>query len=170
MNNEILVEVSYNFLLNNTRSNFDRGREERSSRVKITNTIFVPAISTNELQVEGEARTTSSSYTPKIIFQNVIFRDEPGTGTASIMGTDGEQYHFDRINKSRADVKVACSCLDFYWRFAAFNHRDGALAAEPPDPYSKKTDREPVNPNEVSGVCKHIIRLVDELEKQNMFN
>ena len=166
---EILLEISYDTLLSNTRSNFDTGRDDRAGKVKIVNTIFVPAPNSDELQVQGEARTTNNSYQSRIIFENVIFKPEQDSETVSVIGTDGEEYHFSRINKARTDVKVSCTCLDFYYRFAAFNHRDNALASEPPEPYSKKTNRAPVNPAEVSGVCKHLIRLVEELEKNNIF-
>jgi hypothetical protein len=169
MSKKILLELSYDNLLANTRSNFDTGRDERASKVKIVNTIFVPAPNSDELQIEGEARTKSNSYQTRIIFENVIFKPDVDRETVSVMGTDGEEYHFNRINSGRSDVKVSCTCLDFYYRFAAFNHRDNALAAEPPKPYSKKTDRAPVNPSEVPGVCKHLIRLVEELEKNNIF-
>jgi hypothetical protein len=165
----ILLELSYDTLLSNTRSNFDSGRDDRSGRVKIVNTVFVPAPGSDELQIEGQARTANSSYNTRAIFENVIFKNDPDQNTASIIATDGEEYHFNRINKGRSDIKVSCSCLDFYYRFAAFNHKANALASEPPKPYVKKTDRAPVNPNEVPGVCKHIIRLVEELEKSDLF-
>jgi hypothetical protein len=50
--------------------------------------------------------------------------------------------------------------MDFYWRFATWNNRDDALIGNPPPRYRKKTDRPPVNPQKVSGACKHIMKLI----------
>lgn len=166
----LLLEIAYDKLLQNTRRNFDTGRSGRASDVRITNTLFMPYVGNDMLEAEGESQTTNGKYTSRVIFDNVIFKDEESDNTASVVAVDGEHYYFTKINRVRSNVKVSCSCLDFHYRFAAYNHRDDALAAKPPKPYVKKTDRQPVNPAEVSGVCKHIIRLVEELDRDNIFS
>jgi hypothetical protein len=166
---KVLLEISYDKLIGNTDGNFD-GRSDRASDVRLTNTVFIPHFNDNMLEIKAESQTKNGKYTSRVIFQNVIFKDDEEQGTSKIITPDGSEYYFKSINRRRGDVKVSCSCLDFYWRFASFNHRDNALASDPPKPYVKKTDRPPVNPKQLSGVCKHLIRLVDELEKDNMFS
>ena len=167
--NKILLEISYNNLLRNTDKHFS-GRSKRASDVALTNTVFIPYINDNYLEIESESRTKNGKYISRIVFENVVFKDEGDEKSAKIISPDGTEYYFKPINRRKVNVKVSCTCLDFYYRFAAFNQRDDALASDPPDPYVKKTDRPPVNPAKVSGVCKHLIRMVDELEKDNVFS
>lgn len=171
MENKFLIELAYSKLIYNTRKGFGSTRKQRASSVNLTNTIFIPLPKTDELQVQSESRTVNDSYKSIIIFTNIIFRDEPSTQTATVVGVDGEEYHFTKINKNRSNVKVNCSCLDFNYRFASFNHRDGALAGDPPDPYIRKkgSNRGPVNPKKVSGLCKHLQRMGEELEREGIF-
>jgi hypothetical protein len=58
--------------------------------------------------------------------------------------------------------------MDFYWRFAMYNDKDDSLLGKPPAPYVKKTDREPQNPKQVPGVCKHITALADKLRLERV--
>lgn len=166
---EPLLEMSYMKLLYNTRTGFDSKRKQKSTEVKLTNTIFIPYIEDNMLEAQSESRTVNDTYTSKIIFQNVIFKTEVTSQTASVVGTDGTEYNFMKIHKNRTDVKVSCTCLDFHYRFAAYNQRDNALAGDSPETYVKKTDRKPANPSKVSGLCKHLIRMTTELENKRMF-
>jgi hypothetical protein len=169
-NNESLLEIAYDRLEQNAEKKLKPGRKERASDVTLTNTVFIPYFNDNYLEIESKSRTTNGSYISRIVFENVVFRDEEMKDSAKIMTPDGSEYYFKPINRKRAQVKVSCTCLDFYYRFAQYNHRDDALASDPPKPYVKKTDRAPVNPAEVSGVCKHLIRMVEELEKDNVFS
>lgn len=166
----ILLELTYNTLVRYTKQAFDDGREKRSSEVKVSNTIFVPMIDNNSLEISSETRTNDGTYKSKVIFNGVFYRDEESPTTATVMGVDGEEYIFERINKNRTKVKVMCNCLDFYYRFAVFNKTKDALAGDPPPAYVKKTDRPPVNPAKSAGLCKHIIRLVDELDSSGIFS
>lgn len=169
--NKVLLEISYDKMLRSTDGKMPgKKRSDKSSDVNITNTMFIPHINENTLRVESETQTTNGKYTSTILFENVVFRDEGDESMSKVMSPDGTEYYFKPINRKRSDVKVSCTCLDFYWRFASFNQRDNALASDPPKPYVKKTDRPPVNPSKVSGVCKHLIRMVEELEKDNVFD
>lgn len=169
MNKQILLELTYDTLIRNTNRYFTKSRDDRASTVKVSNTLFIPYIDQDQLEIESYTRTTNGKYTTRLIFDNVIFRDEESPNTARIISADGTEYYFDRINRRRAQVKVNCTCLDFYYRFAAYNNKASALAADPPKPYIKTTDRPPVNPRGAAGLCKHIMRLSKELSKNNLF-
>jgi hypothetical protein len=70
------------------------------------------------------------------------------------------------IDVDLTPVQVRCTCSDFYWRFAAHNHKYGCLCGPEPEPYEKKTDRKPVNPDEIPGLCKHLLNVVAILQEQ----
>ena len=54
-------------------------------------------------------------------------------------------------------LRCHCNCLDFYWRFASFNAKDKSLIGKAPKPYKPVSNRGPVNPKKVPGVCKHLL-------------
>lgn len=166
---KILLETTLARLLRNTTRAFKDDRDKKSSNVRLTNTIFIPYLNNDSLEIRSISQTDNGKYNSIIIVDNVIYRDDESNKTAKIITTDGTEYYFDRLQSNRSNVKVSCTCLDFHYRFAIYNGRDDALASDMPEPYIKKTDRPEVNPTKVSGVCKHIIRLVDELKRDNIF-
>lgn len=165
----ILLETEYGVLLGNTLANFTHNRKQAASKVQITKTNFVPSIDNETLEVKSITNTESQKYKTTLFFDDVEYVDAPGGSIATILGTDGEEYYFKKIPLNRIDVKVKCTCLDFYYRFAKWNSGDDSLIGNPPPPYVRKTNRPPVNPNKVPGVCKHIIKVTDKLMSQRLF-
>lgn len=165
----ILLEMPFTELEKNTKQAFGNDRHSKASTVKVTSSVFIPDITNDRLIIEAESRTDGDTYMSRIIFDNVIFKDDGTPDMARIITVDGSEYYFNRINKSKANVKVGCSCLDFHYRFASYNFKHGALADNAPKPYVKKTDRPPVNPTQVAGLCKHLIRVFNELRTDNIF-
>ena len=98
--------------------------------------------------------------------------------------------YFARPSVAKTKVKVTCTCKDFYWTWWwAINKGDSLSGAKFPHPsqitgrrtrvtdekpYGAKPGRHPVtgrlgikrNPNDDAGVCKHIVRLTEELLKK----
>jgi hypothetical protein len=52
-------------------------------------------------------------------------------------------------------IMVRCDCHDFRWRFAYYDKVNGALYGATPPPYTPVSNRGPVNPRHLPGVCKH---------------
>lgn len=165
----ILNETEYGVLLGNTLNNFATKRNINAEKVKIVKTIFIPSYDDETLEVRSTSNTLEQRYRTKIMLDDVEFLDEPDRNAVTIIGSDSRKYYLKRIPLNRIDVKVSCSCLDFYYRFAKWNHNDDALIGDPPPPYIKKTNRPPVNPAKVSGVCKHLIKLTNQLIAQRLF-
>src|SRR6185312_5193103 len=159
----ILTETEYGVLLGNTLAHFLSNRKQSSSKVQIARTVFIPSLDDETLEVRATTNTKEQKYRTAIIFDDIEWLDEKEPNSASIIGSDNNEYYLTRIPLNNIDVKVKCSCLDFYYRFAVWNHRDQSLIGKPPPPYIKTTDRPPVNPSRVPGVCKHIIKLLDTL-------
>lgn len=165
----ILNETEYGVLLGHTLSNFVHNRKQVSANVQVNKTIFIPSFENESLEVRATTNTEDTRYRTSMIFDEIEYQDEKSPSSVSIIGTDGHEYYLRRIPLNNIDVKVRCTCPDFYWRFATWDHKDNALIGEPPPPYVKKTNSPPVNPNRVSGVCKHLIKLTDSLINKRLF-
>jgi hypothetical protein len=167
--NNILLETEYGVLLGNTLANFVHNRKQAASKVQISKTNFIPSIDNGTLEVKAITNTGNQKYKTSLYFDDVEFLDEPVGNAATVIGADGDEYYLERIPLNQIDVKVKCTCLDFYYRFATWNSGDESLIGKPPPPYIRKTTtRPPVNPAKVPGVCKHIIKLTDKLISQRM--
>lgn len=160
-------EATYNDLRQNIQRGFPetRKRQHATGEVNVTNVQYVPIA--GGLQVNARSRSNGHDYAQTIMFTNVPHND--GGEGVSFTGTDGQEHTIQPISLQGARVKVNCSCLDFHYRFAMWNFNDAALAGPKPQLYQRKTaDRPPVNPTQVSGVCKHLIKLVDTLRQNRL--
>lgn len=151
------------------RQNIQRGfpdtrkRQHATGEVNITNVQYVPIA--GGLQVKSASRSNGNNYNQVIIFSGVKQAPEGATYT----GTDGAEHTIEPIALPGSNVKVNCNCLDFHYRFALWNFNDNALAGPKPPLYRRKTThRPPANPLQVSGVCKHILKLVDALRQNGL--
>lgn len=165
----ILTETEYGVLLGNTISNFLSNRKQSSTKVQVIKTIFIPSFDNESLEVRATTYSKKQKYRTVLLFDDIEWLDEPSNNSTEIIGSDNREYYLNRLPLNNIDIKVKCSCLDFYYRFAVWNHKDDSLIGDPPPPYIKKTNSPPVNPNRVPGVCKHIIKLLDKLISQRLF-
>lgn len=176
----MLLERSMNSLVSVTSANFGASRQSDANAVQVRNIKYSPAIQQGILRIECETFSRSTDvYTTIIQINNVEFvgeeqynelRDSGGGKRGfEFTGSDGSNYYAAYDSGMSLDVKVGCTCEDFRWRFSYYNSIDGALLGEPPQPYVRKTNRPPVNQNKTPGVCKHLIRLKKELEREDGF-
>jgi len=127
-----------------------------------------PYRNTGQLEVTATTVSGGKNYETTVMFEDVVYEDSDQSDNVSFTGSDGDEHHIIPIDLSKSNVKVACECLDFYWRFAPFNSKDGSLHGQPPSPYAKKTDRPPVNKNKTPGVCKHLMKTITELKQEGV--
>ena len=158
---KLLLEDGFQNLYNNTLRNFPK-RKESSHRVQLVTTMFIPAVDNNSLEVRAKTRTDSGSYDSLIYFENVEFVNPEDMGATTFVGPDGSEYAIQPIPRNN-NVQVNCTCLDFYYSFAVWNDKRNSLFGDSPDPYVKKTDRAPRNPNHAPGLCKHLMKFFDEM-------
>jgi hypothetical protein len=81
---------------------------------------------------------------------------------------DGNFDAFMQMIESGVDVvdkpcKFDCECMDFYWRFKPYVFEKGSGVGKPPEPYEKKTNRKPLNPDKIPAFCKHLAAVYDYL-------
>ncbi len=139
-------------------------RQNAIDPVRIVSMELLPYIGTKNLNVTTLASSDGTNYSPKIIFNGVLFDDEGQADNITFKAKDGEDYHVKPLLLAQHNVRVRCNCLDFYWRFAAFNAKDKSLIGTKPKPYQPKTNRGPVNPKQVPGVCKHLIATIKAMK------
>ncbi len=132
--------------------------------VNILTMELIPARESQTLMIQSDVNSDGKIYNQKIQFRPVIFEDSDQYNNASFVGPDKDEYHIIPIELNRATVKVHCTCLDFYWRFASTDYTVDALDGTPPPPYNATGRRPPVNPRGVPGVCKHLLKVVNQLK------
>lgn len=141
----------------------NRQKNANSDPINVTTLELLPFIGTRNLNVRAVVTNKGSTYNSTVIFNDVDFDADDAPDNVSFTAKDGNEYHVKPIILTQHTVRVRCNCLDFYWRFAAFNAKDKSLIGAPPKPYQRKTDRGPVNPQEVPGVCKHLMATIKAL-------
>lgn len=165
----LLLELSLSNMRNNVKRDFGNDRETRANRVNVINYDIIPSVAEKTLLVKARIRgEEGKNYQPQIRFVNAKFSDIAQTGFTTIKAVDGTDYFVKIFTAAQTQAKVKCNCLDFYWRYATWNHAKNGLEGEPPKPYVKKTDSEPVNPNKSPGVCKHLIKLITFLRTEQI--
>ena len=168
----ILLELTYNQLLSKTKTAptiKDSPREQNANKVNVQEVNLLPSLQDKTLTAKARTRGKDKHYETIIVFSGVQYFNEGGHGRQEIQAADGSTYFIDPIRPYKSNVKVRCTCLDFYFRFSVWDQRDDALTGDPPEPYRRKTDSyPPVNPSKVSGLCKHIIGLMKYLKTQRI--
>jgi hypothetical protein len=145
-----------------------RKRQHAVDPIQITQMKLVPYRNSGALQVEGLAQSDGKKYDTIMLFSDVVYEDGDQGDNVTFKGSDNQEYHIQPIQLSRNNVKVRCSCLDFRWRFALWNSKDGSLYGDPPGPYKKKTNRPPVNPQRVPALCKHLMKTTIALKQSGV--
>lgn len=167
-----LVENSLAVLYNNTISNFDTDRQAGAGRVQIVNKIYVASPTQGIVMVKATSRSSAKQYDTRMSFEGVEYQqgeEDEGGNTTSFQSPDGQDYTIVPVDYNNSEVRVSCSCLDFYYRFAVWNSKDSSLLGNPPAPYVSKTKGgEPRNPNQVPGMCKHLMALTEDLRQEGI--
>lgn len=179
---ERLTETTYGDLERNVM-NFQpptKKRQHALAPLQIQGMEFSPIPNAGNLLVEGIVNNSQSEtkmnaqYAPKILFSEVEFHQPEGEeevsnpNTLTIEGKNGKEFTISPLILNKNNVKVGCNCLDFWWRFSFYNHRDQSLLGYDMGFYKKRTQRPPVNPRQVPAMCKHLLKLAIELKNNRI--
>lgn len=165
---DVLLELSLSNLKNNVTRGFGREREQRANKIKVTNYEAIPSVSSREMLFKARIVGEEGNYQVQVRFTNTKFSDTIQPGFAEVTAMDGQTYFVKQYTLSQTQCKVNCNCLDFHYRFAVWNNNKKSLEGNPPPPYIKVTDRPPVNPNKLPGVCKHIMKFMTFLKGEGI--
>ena len=165
-----LDETTISQLQNNIRQLDTKKRQFATDPITVTNISMVPSVPSNVLEFKATTSSDGKKYDTTVMFMNVNFEDEETGLNVTFTASDDEEYNIEKINLNRTNVKVRCTCLDFYHRFAEYNSRDGSLYGKAPAPYVPKTDRASSNPRKLPGLCKHLLKTVDGLRQAGLIS
>lgn len=153
-------------------------RQHATDTIRVVEMVYLPFIGTKNLNVDARvsspnnkqdpSKQKTTQYSPKLIFNQVVFEEESTDANISFVAKDGQEYHMQPINLAEATVRVNCDCLDFYWRFKSYNAKDQSLAGRAPPPYKPISNRGPSNIKRVPGLCKHLLKTVEALKQAKM--
>lgn len=145
-----------------------RKRQHATGEVVVSNVQYMPYIGMKMLHVKSLSASNGHQYQQALQFMKVLFEPEDTESNATFQASDGEDYHVQPLELTGHSVKVRCNCLDFHYRFANYNSQDKSLVGKPPPLYQRKTNRPPVNPDQVPGMCKHLLKLVEMLRRYGL--
>lgn len=162
-------DSTYNQLDTNIRRGFPdtNKRQNATGPVSITKLEYIP-YEDGQLRAQAEAVSQGNRYQPVIMFRDVQYEPENLPTNVTLRAANGQEFHIQPIPLAQVNVRVRCTCLDFYFRFSSYNSSDNSLAGAAPQPYLAKGERPPANPQQVPGVCKHIIKVVDRLKQSGV--
>jgi hypothetical protein len=167
----ILQQLEEDSSVPQLQQNIERGfpetrkRQHATNEVVVSNVQYMPYIGMKMLHVKSISASNGHQYQQALQFMRVAFEPEDTETNATFQASDGEDYHIQPLQLTGHNVKVRCNCLDFHYRFANYNAQDKSLVGKPPPLYQKKTNRPPVNPGQVPGMCKHLLKLVEMLRR-----
>lgn len=139
-------------------------RQHSIDPVDITELNLTPFLGMNTLFIRGTAHSNESgkTYNPMILFKGVAYHPfKNSVNWIEFTASDGQSYVLERLNKN--DVLVRCNCADFSWRFNYFDHIDNSLYGKVRRKYEAEINPGSANPQEMPGMCKHLMKLVQTL-------
>jgi len=139
-----------------------RKRQHSIDIIRIEEVNFTPFLGMRTLFVRSRALNIENGnvYNPMILFKDVIYHPEKERDEwIEIAGSDGRNYILERLEQDTNDILVRCNCPDFQWRFNYFDHEDRSLYGRKRRKYEAAVAPGSANPNEMPGMCKHLIKL-----------
>ena len=162
-------ETSFSNLYKNIEMGFPttKYRQHATHPIKIINFEWTPFIGMKTLFVRGIAESNDKEYSPMILFKRVNFslNEEKHVNIVS----NGKKYFFEKLSLENNDVLVRCNCGDFKYRFSYYNKLGKSLYGTVTSKYESQGLRGPINPQKVSGLCKHCIKIFEVLNNSDMF-
>ena len=120
------------------------------------------------LQLKCFGETEDSEHIVNMQFEGLKYVDEvPKNAEYKTFEYKGEQYHFEHPTID-TEVKVRCSCSDYTYRFSYANWKAKCQFGSKPKAYKKKTNRKPLNPDLIPGMCKHISQAQSYLKVEDI--
>lgn len=173
MQNDNLInflEVSLQKLYDNSVIAFPstKKRQHAIDTVVIEHLEWIPFLGVKTLFIKGTIKNEGRKNEAIMLFKGVKYADNEGKKTIPIMTSIGKKVFIEQISAEQNDVLVRCSCKDFYWRFMHFDKDEKALFGKDRKKYEAIYNPGSSNPKEMSGVCKHLIKLGKVLKSSNL--
>lgn len=141
-------------------------RQHATDPIRVIEVNWTPFVGVKTLFAKARVFSEESGkeYNPMVLFKKMIYHPaKENKDWIQIDGKDGRKYIFERIKNN--DVLVRCNCADFKWRFNYFDHLDKSLYGRVRSKYEAIANPGSANPQELPGMCKHLIKFVQTLNK-----
>jgi hypothetical protein len=143
-------------------------RQYSTDTVRVEHVDWVPFKGVGTLFVKGLCRNEGRKNECIVLFKGVDYRDGESKGSVPVRSSDGRVVHVGRLSESSHEVMVRCSCADFRWRFAHWNKVDKSLYGRGPRKYEAIARPGSSNPDETSGMCKHLMKMAKILRESGL--
>lgn len=163
---EYLAELTVKDVVDGTaKFRFPVDKYPQSQFIKIKK--IQPYIGTKLLTFSGEApsftRNGEAGYNQIIVFKNVEFsEEEPEIDKDKWKYLDEYKVWYKKPGLDDNDIQLRCGCPDQRFRFQYALKLNKALFGNLIK-YTKKTNRPPLNPDNIPGVCKHNYNFIKAL-------
>lgn len=108
--------------------------------------------------------TVNSSSKPRKYDVEVAFSKVEKTENLTI--EEIEEGFKPKPNLLEHEIAVRCNCDSYWSRFYKANHFNSATIGAPFRKGRNRSGRKPYNPNNIPGVCKHLIQFISYLQEQ----
>lgn len=162
---EYLIELTIKDIMDGTKQFRHVVKEYPQAKfMKITK--IMPSIGVKTLSFYGEAPSftrNEAAYNQTVVFKEVEFsEEEPEYDKEDWYFLEDKNVWYKKPGLDENDVLLRCQCPDFRFRFSYALKKEKALSGQLIS-YKKKTDREPLNPENIPGMCKHLYNFTKAL-------
>lgn len=164
-NNFTITEATIPELRRNLETGFPNTKKRQHSvnEVQVLAINYIPNPTQKTLYIASTTTASAANqYHQNISLSNIMF-DLVDSDINIRLERNNKPFYVRPVNEENTDIMVSCNCQDYLMRFANINAENNCHIGELPPPYTKTTNRPPVNPSRVPGMCKHIIKVVDYL-------
>ena len=144
-------------------------RQHVTGPVEIKAISWLPYLGMRTLLCRALVENNGNEYNSLILFRGVNFFPQKQPALVEITGQDGQKYFLERMFNDLNNVNVRCNCPDFRWRFRYYDHLDRSLYGHKGAAY-QSAGGPPANPNEMPGICKHLMKLMQNLNDAGLLD
>lgn len=145
-----------------------REQQYKVKKVSVVDTKYIQR--TKQLYIYGEALplTGDKLYKLIIVFDGITSSDIPDKTHKLIYRPEHNPPIYLSKPNMHTNVRVRCSCPDYYFSFEYYNKQKKALIGPHKDYVRKTTWYPPRNPQHLPGMCKHTLVMLNKLIKSGL--
>lgn len=157
--------------INELRASFSQIRARQGAPRPVSILSKVPVLFTKIFTIKAEARGTKI-YPLVMTFYNVDYSLERDKQHPFLVRPRvGEPFFMQPLSETQNPVQLRCQCPFFRFAWAEGDKESKALSGPTFPAYIQKTARAPrpsVNPQQLPGICKHLVGLITKLESDRL--
>lgn len=142
-------------------------RQHATHEVHVTKLQYTPLLQNDILRINSSTSSDNgNTHTQAMDIRDVNFQPDNSGNTVKVKDSSGVQHSITPVTLNVNTVAVYCDCQDYQMRFANFNIQNNCHLGPPPPRYVRKTTtRPPANPLRVPGMCKHLLKTAEEVQR-----